>query len=63
MAGAPWKDSIFMIRFYMTQPQQYILPVAEYQHPEGISITGGYVYRGKQYPDLDGIYLFSDWGI
>jgi len=40
-------------------------PVAEFSHnipPLFTSITGGYVYRGKEFPDWQGIYFFSDWG-
>ncbi len=37
------------------------LPVAEYDHSEGCSITGGYVYRGEAYPTLRGIYFFGDF--
>jgi glucose/arabinose dehydrogenase len=32
----------------------------EYDHNEGISITGGFVYRGKAMPELYGKYVFGD---
>ena len=38
-----------------------ILPIAEYSHSVGISITGGYVYRGSQIPELYGKYVFGDY--
>jgi hypothetical protein len=37
------------------------LPVHEYRHPGGCSITGGYVYRGEAIPQLSGHYFFSDF--
>ncbi|MGA2819841.1 MAG: PQQ-dependent sugar dehydrogenase [Anaerolineales bacterium] len=37
------------------------LPVWEYEHSQGCAITGGYVYRGRQIPELVGDYLFSDY--
>jgi glucose/arabinose dehydrogenase len=46
-----------------------VLPVAEYGHDLGCSITGGMVYRGTAYPRLDGIYFYGDfcsgriWGL
>jgi len=38
------------------------LPIAEYGHGGGhCSITGGYVYRGTEYPSLIGHYLYGDF--
>ena len=36
------------------------LPVAEYGHDLGCSVTGGAVYRGAAFPALVGGYVFSD---
>ena len=37
------------------------LPVTEYTHANGCSITGGEVYRGFANPNLQGKYLFGDF--
>ncbi|HJU89009.1 MAG TPA: PQQ-dependent sugar dehydrogenase [Gemmatimonadaceae bacterium] len=36
------------------------LPVLEYDHSQGCSIAGGFVYRGTQLPELVGHYFYSD---
>ncbi len=41
--------------------QGLTLPVLEYSHDDGCSITGGFVYRGSAIPTLRGHYFYSDY--
>ena len=41
-------------------PSHLVDPIAEYDHDEGVSVIGGYVYRGSAIPALAGRYVFGE---
>jgi len=42
-------------------PDDLLDPVLDYDRDTGRSVTGGYVYRGGDIPDLEGVYVFGDY--
>ncbi|XP_029013196.1 HHIP-like protein 1 isoform X2 [Betta splendens] len=38
-----------------------VLPIYSYSHKMGKSVTGGYMYRGCEHPNLNGMYIFGDF--
>jgi glucose/arabinose dehydrogenase len=76
-AGSPpganfgWNFREGMHPYEGTPPSDSVLidPVAEYDHGQGCSVTGGFVYRGEELPGWKGVYLYSDfcsgkvWGL
>jgi len=37
------------------------LPIIQFDHSQGCSITGGFVYRGAAIPEIQGLYFYSDY--
>jgi hypothetical protein len=50
-------------------PTPFVKPTAEHHHSEARSLTGGIVYYGSKFPELQGCYIYGDhstgkiWGI
>jgi glucose/arabinose dehydrogenase len=42
-------------------PPGNVEPILDYPHTTGQTVIGGYVYRGQQFPALQGIYVFGDY--
>ena len=76
-AGSPpganfgWNYREGLLPYEGTPPSGSVLidPVAVYEHAQGCSVTGGYVYRGEELPAWQGVYLYGDfcsgkiWGL
>lgn len=41
--------------------ENYVFPVLAYGRELGVSVTGGYVYRGRETPSFGGVYVFGDY--
>jgi glucose/arabinose dehydrogenase len=59
--GWPMMEGLHCFSEADCQQEGLEIPVAEYDHSEGCSVTGGYVYRGETYPALTGVYVFGDY--
>ena len=50
--------------FYLTRelgPTPHIKPTFDHPHSEARSLTGGVVYYGTRFPDLQGAYIYGDY--
>ena len=50
--------------FYLTRklgPAPLTPPTVEHSHSESRSLTGGVVYRGRRFPELQGAYIYGDY--
>ncbi len=69
--GWPIREGTFLERFFYNTGKIYPLPdndsvyhvtypVAQFDHDEGVAISGGFEYKGTAVPQLAGKYLFGD---
>ena len=59
--GWPILESNHCYNAATCQRDGFVTPITEYNHDFGCSVTGGNVYRGSQYPQLQGGYFFADY--
>jgi glucose/arabinose dehydrogenase len=68
-AGSPGGENLGWSYYEGTHPYRgsppldavFIMPVSEYGHDLGDSVTGGYIYRGMDLPAWQGVYLYGDY--
>lgn len=59
--GWPIMEANHCFRGSDCDPAGLEVAVSEYDHSGHCSVTGGYVYRGDDYPILNGLYIFGDF--
>ena len=55
------KQRFFVRKDEPAEGTKFMEPAFIYDHTQGLSITGGFVYGGKKTPKLSGAYLYGDW--
>jgi glucose/arabinose dehydrogenase len=56
-----WEGAICYPSGTSCNPAGITMPLIDYDHGDGCSITGGYVYRGSALPEITGRYFYSDF--
>ncbi len=60
--GWNFREGNFPFRGTPPAAAKFNSPIWDYPHSQGVSITGGLVSHGARYPELEGKYLFADYG-
>jgi glucose/arabinose dehydrogenase len=59
--GWNWMEGTEVFRTKGDRPDGMIPPIAQYTHSDGLSVIGGFVYRGAAIPALIGSYVYGDY--
>ncbi len=59
--GRPEKGRIPLRTPEMGRDDGFTDPIIEYDHTQGKSVVGGFVYRGTRLPNLIGAYIYGDY--